>query len=460
MPRAISPVTDEVVREIPEDDEATVERKLQAADEAFGSWGRRTIAERADLMRAVARLMRDRVEELAPLMTEEMGKPIKEARGEVGKCAWVSEHYAEHAEEYLAPVELASDATQSWVQYQPLGVILGIMPWNSPFWLAFRYAAPALMAGNTCLLKHDRHVPGCARAIRDLFEEAGYPPGVFDVLYIGSDRAEPVIKDRRIAGVSLTGSAYAGAMVGSQAASALKPSVMELGGSDPFLVFADADLEAAARIGKTARIINAGQSCIAAKRMIVEEAAYDRFVELLEGELKALKLGDPADEQTDVGPMARKDLRDDLHRQVRESIEQGAACRMGGELPEGPGCFYPVTLLSDVTPEMTAFREETFGPVAAVVRARDEGEMIALANDTPYGLGSSVFTRDTERARRVAARIAAGQVAINGLSKTDPRLPTGGIKDSGYGRELGPDGILEFVNRQAVWMGPKRVKAD
>jgi len=455
MFRAINPTDGRPVREAPLDDAEAVERKLAGAHRAWQAWRRTSIAERATLALRVAAVLRDGREKLAPLMTEEMGKPIREARGEVEKAAWCFEHYAEHAEGYLAPEPLDSDATRSWVQYLPLGPVLGILPWNAPFWLWSRVAAPALLAGNAVLLKHDPHVPGCADALARVADAAGLPAGVHQILRVEPDGVERVLRDRRVAAASLTGSVRAGAAVGAIASSEIKPSVLELGGSDPCVVLADADLEEAAGAACTMRIINAGQSCIAAKRMIVEAPVYDRFAERLAKRLGALRVGDPADPDTDVGPLAREDLREDLHRQVRESLAAGARCLLGGELPEGPGFFYPVTLLADVTPEMPAFREETFGPVAALVRARDAEHAVELANATDYGLAASLFTT-AERGVEMAARLEAGQVAVNGVVKTDPRLPSGGIKRSGYGRELGPHGIREFVNAQQVWVGPKR----
>jgi len=455
MLRVINPATGEQIREIAPDDDAAVAGKLDAAERAYRDWRRAPFADRAALLREVAALMRRDVEQLAPLMCEEMGKPIKEARGEVEKSAWCAEHYAEHAERYLADELLESDATRSWVQYLPLGPLLGVLPWNAPFWLAFRFAAPALMAGNTCLIKHDSHVPACAEAIAGLFERAGAPAGLVQTLLLHNPKVEDVIRDRRIRAVSFTGSERGGAAVASIAASEIKPAVLELGGSDPCIVLADADLPQAADVITLSRIINAGQSCIAAKRIIAEAAIYDELVELLHERLGKLRVGDPREDETDVGPIARDDLRDNLHRQVRESIEQGATCLLGGELPDGPGFYYPVTLLSKVAPNMTASCEETFGPVAVVLRAEDEAHALRMANDSDYGLAASVWT-SAERGVQMAREIEAGQVAINGIVKTDPRLPSGGSKRSGYGRELGPHGIHEFVNAQQVWLGPKR----
>ena len=450
-----NPATGKIIQEIEPDSAKSVESALEAAQKRFISWRQTSFAERADLLRAVAGIMRKKVEELAPLMTQEMGKPIREARGEVEKAAWCAEHYAEHGEAYLAREEIGSDATRSYVQYLPLGPVLGILPWNAPFWLAFRFAAPALMAGNTCLMKHDPHVPACAKAIADVFEEAGAPPGLFQALRIETPAVEAVIRDTRVRAVSFTGSARGGAAVAAIAASEIKPAVLELGGSDPSIVLADADLDKAAEVLTLSRIINAGQSCIAAKRLIIEEPVYDAFTEKMQARLAALKVGDPADPATDIGPIARADLRDELHRQVSETVKAGARLHLGGEIPEGPGFFYPVTLLSNVTPGMCAFNEETFGPVAVLIKTPDEKRALELANDTPYGLAASVWT-ESKRGEAIAREIEAGQVSVNGIVKTDPRLPSGGIKKSGYGRELGPHGIKEFVNAQQVWVGSAR----
>ena len=455
MLRAINPNDGELVREVAPDTEARIDQKLAAAREAYKAWRKTTFAERADLLRAVAKQLREDVEILAPLMTEEMGKPSREARGEIEKCAWCAEHFADHAEKYLATDDLPSDAASSYVQYVPIGTVLGILPWNSPFWLAFRVCAPALMAGNVCLLKPDPHVPGCGASLGPLFERAGFPAGVLDTLLIETDAVEAVIRDPRVAAISFTGSTRGGRAVAAIAASEIKPAVLELGGSDPSIVLADADLAAAADTLVKSRMIATGQSCIAPKRLLVETSVYDRFVEELRTRLGALKLGDPADPSTDVGPIARADLREELHRQVRATIDQGAACRLGGEIPDGKGCFYPPTLLTDVTPEMVAFQEETFGPIVVVCRVADAEEALTLANQTPYGLAASVWT-DAERGRAMAREIEAGQIVVNGVVKTDPRLPSGGIKASGYGRELGPHGIHEFVNAQQVWVGPRR----
>lgn len=455
MLTAIDPATGTVIREVPGATAAARDAILAAAAEAFPAWRARSFAERAAVLRDVAQYMRDNIETLGPVMTEEMGKPMVESRGEVNKAAWCADHYAEHAEAYLAPQTIASDATHSYVQHLPLGPILGVLPWNAPFWLAFRFCAPALMAGNTCVMKHDPHVPGCAEAIAAVFKAVGAPEGVFQNLPLENADVEAAIRDPRVQAVSFTGSGRAGGIVASIAASEIKPAVLELGGSDPCIVLSDANLEEAADVIVLSRIINAGQSCIAAKRIIVEAPVYDELVSLLKDRLAALKMGDPREDATQVGPIARADLRDNLHRQVQETIDAGATCLLGGKLPDGPGFFYPVTLLTDVTNDMTAAAEETFGPIAVVLKVADADEALKVANDTPYGLAASVWST-AERGEHMARQIAAGQVAVNGIVKTDPRLPSGGIKASGYGRELGPHGIHEFVNAQQVWVGPKQ----
>ncbi|GAA1737499.1 NAD-dependent succinate-semialdehyde dehydrogenase [Isoptericola hypogeus] len=459
MLTATDPRTGIVVREVPPATPDEVDAVLAAAEAAWPAWRARDVAARAEAMRAVGALLRERTEDLAPLMTQEMGKPITEARGEVAKAAWCAEHYAEHAAAYLADEVIGSDASRSYVQHLPLGVVLGILPWNAPFWLALRFAAPALMAGNVGVLKHDPHVPGCAQAIGEVFAaalaEAGAPAGVFQNLPLETAAVAGVVRDPRVQAVSFTGSARGGAAVASVAAGEIKPAVLELGGSDPCLVLADADLDAAADTIALSRIINAGQSCIAAKRIIVEAPVYDALVARLRERLAALRTGDPSDPATDVGPIARADLRENLHRQVTETVAAGARLLLGGEVPDGPGYFYPPTLLADVTDDMTAACEETFGPVLAVLRADDADDALAMANRTDYGLAASVWSTP-ERGEALAREIQAGQVAVNGIVKTDPRLPSGGIKRSGYGRELGPHGIREFVNAQQVWVGPRR----
>lgn len=455
MLSTINPTTGETLPPMTALDRSEAFVRVDQSATAFAQWRHTDFNTRATLLREVAALMRAEVEQLAPLMTQEMGKPIKEARAEVEKAAWCAEHYAEFAAEYLATETLASDATVSFVQYLPLGPILGILPWNAPFWLAFRFCAPALMAGNTCLLKHDPHVPACAAAIASVFERAGAPAGVFLNLPLTNADVASVIQHPKVQGVSFTGSEKAGGLVAGLAAGAIKPVVLELGGADPCIVMADADLDAAIPIITLSRMINAGQSCIAAKRIIVEASIYDEVVSRLTESMAQLKMGDPRLETTDIGPIARADLRDQLHRQVTETRAAGARCLLGGEMPSGPGFFYPPTLLVDVTTDMVAAQEETFGPVMVVMRANDADEAIRIANDTPYGLAGSVWS-STDRAIEMAQQLETGQVAINGIVKTDPRLPSGGIKRSGIGRELGPHGIREFANAQQIWVGPKQ----
>lgn len=452
MLTATNPYTGETLISLPSLSRSAMYEQIGLANEASHDWQDRSFVERGKVMRAVAKQLRAEKHDLAQLMALEMGKPVKEGVPEVEKAAFCVEFYADNAETFLKREELDSDASLSYVCYQPLGTLLGILPWNAPVWLAFRYLAPALMAGNTCAMKHDSHVPQCARAIANVFVKAGAPDHIMVNLPLETADVELAIRDPRIAAVSFTGSGKAGKKVAAIAGNEVKPCVLELGGSDPCIVLADADLEAAADVVTLSRIINAGQSCIAAKRIIVEAEVHDHFVELLLNRLRKLQLGDPLQANTDIGPIARKDLQLTLHQQVEDTVVAGATCLLGGTLPDTAGFFYPVTLLTDVTPVMCAFREETFGPVMAVIKAENHEHALALANDTDYGLGGSVWTKNVALAEHLAMQLAAGQVAINGIVKTDPRLPSGGIKGSGYGRELGPHGIREFVNAKQVWI--------
>jgi succinate-semialdehyde dehydrogenase/glutarate-semialdehyde dehydrogenase len=447
----IDPRTGEVVAHHEEHGAADVERALAAAACAFPGWRATPLRDRAAVLTKTAQLLRERVATYAELVTTEVGKPIRESRAEVEKCAWACDYYAENAETFLAPQVIESDGSKSYVRHDPLGVILAVMPWNFPFWQVFRFAAPTLAAGNVALLKHAESTPGCALACEEVLRDAGLRAGGFATLLVGHQLAGAVLRDDRVAGVSLTGSERAGRSIAALAGEHLKPSLLELGGSDPFVVLADADLEAAAKGAVKGRFINGGQSCIAAKRFIVVDAVYDDFVAALLREIDALVVGDPFDEATDVGPLARADLRDGVHRQVVASVELGARCLRGGAIPDGPGFYYPPTVLADVTPAAPALREEVFGPVVALVRAADTDEAIALANDTTFGLGASLWSRALD-AHELAARVEAGHVALNGIVKSDPRLPFGGVKRSGYGRELSRDGILAFVNRKTVWV--------
>ena len=450
--KAVNPATGQPIRDYPEHDEPEVAARLERAEQAFAGWRKVPIAERGRLMRAAGDILRDRAGDYGRLITEEMGKPIAAAEGEVDKCAWVCDFYAENAERFLSAEPVGTDASRSLVRYDPLGPVLAIMPWNFPFWQVFRFAAPALMAGNVGLLKHAGNVPGTALAIEEVFRDAGFPEGVFTTLLIPSSRVAGLIRHPAVRAVTLTGSDKAGMEVAAEAGRQLKKTVLELGGSDPFIVLADADPVEAAKQAAKARTINTGQSCIAAKRFIVEEPIADRFEEEMVKAMEALKIGDPMDRGTEIGPMAREDLLDDLDDQVRRSVEAGAELKSGGKRIEGEGWYYPPTVLSGVRPGMPAFDEETFGPVAAVIRARDTDEAIELANRSRFGLGASIWTADSIRAEALASEIEAGSVFVNGAVKSDPRLPFGGIKTSGYGRELADVGIREFVNIKTVWV--------
>jgi succinate-semialdehyde dehydrogenase/glutarate-semialdehyde dehydrogenase len=405
-------------------------------------------------MRNAAAVLEERAGAYARLMAEEMGKPVRDGRAEARKCAWVCEHYAENAERFLADEPVETDARASFVAFRPLGVVLAVMPWNFPFWQVFRFAAPGLMAGNAGLLKHASNVPGCAQAIEEIFREAGFPEGLFRSLLVGSERVEALIEHPLVRAVTLTGSGPAGRAVAAAAGRKLKKTVLELGGSDPYLILEDADLDQAIETCVRSRLINSGQSCIAAKRFVVVEPvreAFERgFVERMAGAV----VGDPLDEATEVGPQARTDLRDDLHRQVEETLALGARLLLGGEIPDRDGAWYPPTVLTEVKPASPGYEEELFGPVASIIPVADEVEAVQVANDTSFGLGAAVFTRDVERGRRIAAdELEAGACFVNGLVKSDPRLPFGGIRESGYGRELGVFGIREFVNVKSVWIG-------
>ena len=450
--QSVNPATGEVVEQFETATTESIERVLAATHAAFLDWRRWPVEKRAAPMRTAGRLLRERQAQYARTMTIEMGKPIVQAEAEIEKCAATCEFYADHAERFLAEEPRGTEARRSYVRFDPLGVVLAVMPWNFPFWQVFRFAAPGLMAGNAAVLKHASNVPRCALSIEAVLRDAGFPPDLFRTLLVESSAVGALIADPRIVAVTLTGSDRAGSKVAEQAGREIKKTVLELGGSDPFIVLDDADLGAAARTAAEARLINGGQSCIAAKRFIAVEPVAYRFMELFKAELARRRMGDPLSRDTDVGPQARRDLRDDLHRQVEESRRRGAQLLLGGEIPPGPGAFYPPTLLSAVDKGMPAFDEETFGPVAAVIRAKDEADAVRLANDSPFGLGASIWTQDLERAERVAAEVEAGAVFVNAQVKSDPRLPFGGIKRSGYGRELSEYGIREFVNIKSVWI--------
>ena len=435
---------------IAESDEA-VSIRIQAANGAYHDWKMTSFAERKKLMQAVAGVLRERKAELANLMADEMGKVIRDGLAEVQKCADCCDFYALHAETFLQDQRVASDAAQSYVAFDPLGVILAVMPWNFPFWQVFRFAAPSLMAGNVGVLKHASNVSGCGLAIQDAFAAAGFPQHVFTTLLIESSRVEQLIRHPLVRAVTLTGSTPAGKSVASIAGSELKKSVLELGGSDAYIVLDDAELEQAVDTCVKSRLINAGQSCIAAKRFIVASSLRREFERRYAERFRAIRFGDPKDNSVDIGPLARADLRDQVHEQVQRSIGQGARLLAGGTVPQGPGAYYPPTVLTDVRPGMAAFDEEVFGPVAAIIEANDERHAVALANQSAFGLGSAIFSTDQARADRIARELEAGSVFINALVKSDPRLPFGGVKQSGYGRELSWFGIREFVNIKTVY---------
>jgi succinate-semialdehyde dehydrogenase/glutarate-semialdehyde dehydrogenase len=433
-----------------------IDAALAQAVTAFRAWRSRSFAERAALLRAAAATLRARKPELAELAVREMGKTIVEAEAEVEKSATGCDYYAEHGAAHLADRPSPSGATESYVAFRPLGVLLAIMPWNFPYWQVFRAAAPALMAGNTVVLKHAANVTGTALEIERIFAAAGFPAGAFRTLVVSGANMEAIVADPRIAAVTLTGSEGAGSAVAATAGKHLKKTVLELGGSDAYIVLADADIEAAAKTAVKARFQNNGQSCIAAKRFIIEEPAYDAFLAAFVKNTEALVAGDPLDRNTTLGPVAREDLREALERQVAQTLAAGATLATGGRRLERPGYFYAPTIVGDVRPGMAMFDEETFGPAAAVIRARDAEHAIELANASHYGLGGNLWTRDVARGKAMAARLESGGVFINGMTASDPRLPFGGVKKSGYGRELSAFGIHEFVNIQTVWIGPAR----
>ncbi len=448
--QSINPATEEVVETFEEFSKEQIDAALQQAYEAQKRWRATSFSERAACLHGAARVLRAQKQHLAALATREMGKPIVEAEAEIEKCAWNCDFYADHAAQFLADEHVEMDLADSFVAFEPLGVVLAIMPWNFPFWQVFRFAAPALMAGNGAVLKHASNVPGCALALEGVFEQAGVPRGLFRTVLVPGSAVEPLIGDARISAVTLTGSSDVGERVASAAGRNLKKQVLELGGSDPFIVLADADLDGAVKTAVRARNQNNGQSCIAAKRFIVEEGVADEFTNKFAAAIEALRVGDPMSRDTNVGPLARGDLRDTLATQVERSLAEGARVVVGGTRPSGKGYYYAPTVLEGVTDTMPAFREETFGPVAAVVRASDPQDAVRLANDTQYGLGAALWSRDIDRARDLARQVEAGNVFINGMVASDPRIPFGGVKRSGYGRELGVYGIKEFVNIQTI----------
>ena len=450
--RAINPATNELIKEYKEHTDSEVKEIVEAAHNAYLSWRDLSFAEKSKLMHKAAEVLHKNIDKYAKLITIEMGKVIKESRAEVEKCARVCEYYADNTEEFLADEIIETDASKSMAVFQPIGAVLAVMPWNFPFWQVFRFAAPALMAGNVGVLKHASNVPGCALAIEEVFKEAGFPDNAFRTMLISAGKVEAVIKNPLVKAVTLTGSEPAGMQVASTAGYELKKTVLELGGSDPYVVLEDADIPACVKTSVTARMINAGQSCIAAKRFIVVESKVKEFEDQQVAIMKSLKMGDTLSEDTQVGAMARMDLLEELDQQVRDSKKMGAKLLCGGKKADGPGAFYMPTVLTNVKKGMPAYEQETFGPVSAIIAVKDEEEAIKVANDSEFGLGGSVWSKDVKRGERVARRIESGAVFVNGMTKSDPRLPFGGVKRSGYGRELSHYGIKEFVNIKTIWI--------
>ena len=453
MLQSIDPSTGRLLHEYKEAEPSQVASALDQAAAAFPAWRRRSPADRAQVLRRAGALLRERSAALAVLMAEEMGKPVAQGRAEAEKCATACDYFADSAATFLAPEPIRTEAARSYVAFEPLGVVLGVMPWNFPLWQVFRFAVPTLLAGNVCVLKHASNVSGAALAIEALLHEAGAPTGVFTTLLVGSGAVEGIIASPHVRAVSLTGSTPAGRAVAAAAGRALKKAVLELGGSDPYVVLEDADLDVAVPACVQARLVNTGQSCIAGKRFIVVESVRAAFTERFVSTMKAKRFGDPKDQSNDLGPMARVDLRDQLHAQVQATVKGGARLLCGGEVPPGPGAWYPPTVLDGVRPGTPAYDEELFGPAAAILGARDEADAIRIANDTPFGLGAAVFTRDASRGERIAAEaLEAGSCFVNAFVRSDPRLPFGGVKESGYGRELAALGIREFVNAKTVYV--------
>ncbi|MGA6926802.1 MAG: NAD-dependent succinate-semialdehyde dehydrogenase [Desulfosarcina sp.] len=451
--QTINPTTGKVVNQYDAMNARQLQERIQAAQSAYQEWRRSDMSRRVACLREAGLILANNKEQYAKLMALEMGKPIRDGRAEIDKCALLCRFVAETAAQTLAPEIVQTEARKSFVSFQPVGLILGIMPWNYPFWQVFRFAAPAMMAGNAILLKHASGVTGSSLAIEQLMHQAGFPRPLFHTLLVSGQNVQPIIDHPAVKAVTLTGSKTAGQAVAAQAGKWVKKTVLELGGSDPYLILEDADLDLTVEACTDGRLLNSGQSCIAAKRFIVVQAVKKEFEERLVEKMKTVRMGDPLDENTRIGPMARGDLRDTLHRQVRESIDKGADCRLGGTIPKGKGFFYPPTVLTGVHRGMPAFDQETFGPVAAIVSAADESEAIRLANDTDFGLGAAVFTRDLVRGERIAAEwLEAGNCFVNAFVKSDPRLPFGGIKESGYGRELSHYGFKEFVNIKTVYV--------
>ena len=448
---SINPANNKKINSYEEISKDSINQIIDSSFNTFLDWRNKSFSYRAKKMRHLAELLKQKKDLLGLLMTKEMGKPIKQSIAEAEKCAWVCEYYADNAEKFLSQKEIPTGSTKSFISFQPIGIVLAIMPWNFPFWQVFRFASPALMAGNVGILKHASNVQGCAIEIEKLFLEAGFPKFAFSNLVIGSKKVSNVIKNSKISAVTLTGSTPAGKSVASLAGSLLKKTVLELGGNDPYVILEDADLDNAVKSCIAGRMLNAGQSCIAAKRFIVVQSSLKEFIDKVHNEIKKMKMGDPINPDINIGPMVNNIARDELHQQVLISIEKGAKLLFGGKIPQLDGAFYPPTLLVDVEPGMPAFDDELFGPVAVVISAKDQSHAIELANKTNFGLGAAIFTRDLDKGENIATKeLEAGSCFVNDFVKSDPRLPFGGIKESGYGRELSEFGIQEFVNIKSV----------
>ena len=448
---SINPANNKILESHKEISKENINQIINSSYSTYLDWRNKSISYRSKRMRDLAELLKQKKEKLGALMTQEMGKPIKQSIAEAEKCAWVCEYYADNAERFLSKKEISTDSKKSFISFQPIGLVLAIMPWNFPFWQVFRFASPTLMAGNVGILKHASNVQGCAKQIEKLFLEAGFPEYTFSNLVIGSNKVSNVINNPLVRAITLTGSTPAGKSVASHAGSLLKKTVLELGGNDPYIILEDADLNNAVESCIAGRMLNTGQSCIAAKRFIVVKARLDEFIDKVEQKINNMKMGDPLDSNIDIGPMVNTDARDELHQQVLMSIEKGAKLISGGKIPESDGSFYPPTLLTNVEPGMSAFDDELFGPVAVIISAKDQAHAIDLANKTNYGLGAAIFTADLDKGEKIAINeLEAGSCFVNDFVKSDPRLPFGGIKESGYGRELSEFGILEFVNIKSV----------
>ncbi|MDF9799446.1 succinate-semialdehyde dehydrogenase/glutarate-semialdehyde dehydrogenase [Catalinimonas alkaloidigena] len=450
--QSINPLTNKVLKEFEAHTDAQIEEILQTADSTYRKWRKFSFEERSKLMHKAANVLRSNKNKYAQIMTDEMGKTKKEAVAEVDKCALCCDYYANNAARFLADEPLEIDQGEAYIAYDPIGTVLAIMPWNFPYWQVIRFAVPTLMAGNVGILKHASNVPQCALALEEVFREAGFPQGCFQSLLIPSKKVDNLLADKRIKAATLTGSEGAGSKVAAKAGKELKKTVLELGGSDPFIVLADADIDKAASTAAKARMLNCGQSCIAAKRFIVVQEVYEQFIKKFKQQMSSLKQGDPNADGVDYGPMAREDLAEELLEQTQKSIDKGAEVLLGGDRPDKEGAFFNATILANVKPGMPAYEEELFGPVASVFKVKDEEEAILIANDSPYGLGGCVWTQDIEKGKNFVRQVESGAVYINKMTASHPALPFGGVKMSGYGRELSHLGIREFVNQKTVWM--------